>query len=96
MSQTFLVEITFLPREHFRKTLRSMRERAEFLSLLACGQVRGQRIMGQPEKRIIRGGWLGSSAANLVSSAFALQVGKGRVIGAAAVAFGDFEFFCSC
>ena len=26
----------------------------------------------------------------------ALQVGKGRVIGADAVAFGDFEFFCPC
>ena len=66
----------------------------ESLSLLACGLVRGQRIIGQPEKRIIHGGWLGFSAANQVSSAFALQVGEVRVIGAAAVAFGDFGFFC--
>ena len=76
--------------------LRSIRERAESLSLLACDLVSGQRIIGQPEKRIIRGGWLGSSAANHVSSAFALQVGEGRVVGAAPVAFGDFEFLCPC
>ena len=60
--------------------------------MLACGLVGGQRILGQPEKRIIHGGWLGSSAANQVSSAFALQVGEVRMIGAAAVAFGDFDF----
>ena len=66
----------------------------ECLSFLACGLVRGQLIRHQPEKCIIRGRWLGSSAANQVSSAFALQVGEVRVIGAAAVAFGDFGFFC--
>ena len=44
-------------------TPRSIRERVDFLSLLACSLVRGQRIIGQPEKRIIRGAWLGSSAA---------------------------------
>ena len=41
----------------------------------------------------MRGGWLGSSAANHVSSAFALQVGEVRVIGAAAVTFRDFIIF---
>ena len=34
------------------------------LSLLACTWGSGQRIIGLPEKRIIRGGSLGSSAAN--------------------------------
>ena len=32
--------------------------------------------MGYTEKRIIRGVWLGSSAANTPSLAFALQVGR--------------------
>ena len=64
------------------------------LNLLPFGLVRGQRIIGQAEKRIIRGGWLGSPAPNYFSSAFALQVGEVRVIGAAAVAFGNFGFFC--
>ena len=44
-------------------TPRSVRERVEFLNLLVCNSVRGQCIIFQPEKRIIRGGWLGSSAA---------------------------------
>ena len=34
------------------------------LSLLACTWVQEQRIVGQPEKRIIRGGCLGSSVLN--------------------------------
>ena len=36
------------------------------VSLLACNRVSGQRIIGQPKKRIIRGGRLGSSATYLV------------------------------
>ena len=46
--------------------------------MLACltGVVCGQRIIGHTEKRIIRGVWLGSSAANTPSLAFALQVGE--------------------
>ena len=32
------------------------------MSLLACSLVSGQRIIGQPKKRMIRGGCLGSSA----------------------------------
>ena len=45
-------------------TLRSLRERVEFLTLLACTWVQEQRIIGRPEKRIIRGGCLGSSVLN--------------------------------
>ena len=53
----------------------------------------GQRIIGQPEKRKIPGGWLGSSAAYRVHLPL-LSGGRIRVTGAAAVAFGDFGFFC--
>ena len=35
-----------------------------------------ERIIGHTEKRIIRGVWLGFSAANIPSLAFALQVGR--------------------
>ena len=45
---------------------RSIRERVEFLKL-ACLQLGlGSRIIGQRKKRIIRGGWLGSSVLNPV------------------------------
>ena len=42
--------------------------------MLACltGRVCGQCIIGHTEKRV----WLGSSAANTPSFAFALQVGR--------------------
>ena len=39
-------------------------------------RVCGQCIIGHTENRIIRGVWLGSSAANTPSFAFALQVGR--------------------
>ena len=39
-------------------------------------RVCGQRIIGHAEKGIIPGAWLGSSAANALSFAFVLQVGR--------------------
>ena len=45
-------------------TLLSLRQRVEFSSLLACTAVHEQRIIGQPEERMKRGGCLGSSVLN--------------------------------
>ena len=45
-------------------------------------RVWGQCIIFQPETRIIRRGWLGSSATNRPASAFALRWERYRVIGA--------------
>ena len=49
-----------------------MREGTESLSLLVCSTLRGQCIFFQLKTCIMQCGWLGSSAANLASSAFFL------------------------
>ena len=43
-----------------------LRERAKFLSLLACNWVQEQCLIGHTKKRIIRGVCLGSSVLNPV------------------------------
>ena len=52
-----------------------------FLSLLACNPVWEQRIIGQPEKCIIRGGWLGASVSNQVHRPLLYRwAGKGELV----------------
>ena len=51
------------------------------LSLLACNLVWEQRIIGQPEWRIIRVGWLGSSVSNQVHPPLLYRsAGKGQLV----------------
>ena len=62
--------------------LRSIRERAKSLRLLACNWVQEQRILGHTKKRIIRGVCLGSSVLNTVHWPLLYRWERYRVIGA--------------
>ena len=62
--------------------LRSIRERAKSLSLLACNWVQEQCIMGHTKKRIIRGVCLGSSVLNPVHWPLLYRWERFGVIGA--------------
>ena len=62
--------------------LRSIRERAKSLSLLACNWVQEQCIRGHTKKRIIRGMCLGSSVLNPVRLPLLYRWERFRVIGA--------------
>ena len=73
--------------------LRSIRERAKSLSLLACNWVQEQCIIGHTKKRIIRGVCLGSSVLNPVHwPLLYMWEDQGEMVHAAA-AFGGYLIF---